>query len=136
MPMLKNRSNPGPSESGVSPLFPCYQFAKFELHERLSDVRYQPGVAGLLSPGAAPVSVPAPVVEQIKRGGIDSIVDAEEGALKKDDYVCAVDGPFRGLQAIFECYVSSEERVSNLLSTVGVGEARVALPSMAVAAST
>lgn len=137
LPMLRARvSRRGRTEWGASPLFPCYLFARFDLHERYFDVRYLPGVAGLVSAGADPIPVPPLVVDQIKRRGVDGIVEAKESSLKKDDYVCVVEGPFRGYEAIFERYVSSEERVAILLSTVGAGGFRVVLPSAAVVART
>jgi len=137
LPMLRSRmSRRGRAEWGASPLFPCYLFAKFELHERYFDVRYLPGVAGLVSAGVDPIPVSPLVVDEIKRRGVNGIVEAKEGFLKKDDYVCVVNGPFRGLEAIFERYVSSEERVAILLSTVGAGGVRVVLPSAAVVART
>jgi transcriptional antiterminator RfaH len=126
----------GRGELGLLPLFPCYLFAKFDLRERYFDVRYLPGVAGLVSAGAEPIPVPPLVVDEIKRRGVDGIVEAMEGALKKDDHVRVIEGPFKDFDAIFERYVSSAERVAILLGTVGAGGLRVVLPSAAVVART
>ncbi len=137
LPLLRTRvSRRGRGAQGVLPLFPCYLFARFELQERYFDVKYLPGVAGLVSAGAEPIPVPPLVVDEIKRRGVDGIVEAKESNLKKDDCVQVVEGPFKGFDAIFERYVSSTERVAILLSTVGVGGLRVVLPSSAVVAGT
>ena len=93
-------------------------------------------MAGLVSAGAGPISVPPLVVDEIKRRGVDGIVEAKEGALKKDDHVRVVEGPFKDFDAIFERYVSSAERVAILLGTVGAAGLRVVLPSAAVVART
>jgi len=129
-------SRRGRGEWGASPLFPCYLFARFDLHERYFDVRYLPGVAGVVSAGIDPIPVPSFVVDEIKQRAVDGMVEARECGLKKNDYVRVVEGPFRGVDAIFERYVSSEERVAILLSTVGAGGFRVVLPSSAVVART
>ncbi len=135
LPMLRGRMSHRSRDGwGASPLFPCYLFAKFDLHERYFDVRYLPGVLDLVSAGAEPIPVPSLVIDEIKCRGVDGIIEIKEDALKKDDQVRVVEGPFRGLEAIFERYVSSAERVAILLSTVGVGGFRVVLPSAAVVA--
>ena len=137
LPLLRTRLlRRGRGEWGALPLFPNYLFAKFDLHERYFDVKYLPGVAGLVSAGDEPIPVPSLVVDEIRRRGVEGIVEAKEDALKKDDYVRVTEGPFRGFEAIFERYVSSAERVAILLSTVGASGFRVVLPSAAVVAST
>ncbi len=137
LPLLRTRvSRRGDGERGVLPLFPCYLFARFDLQERYFDVKYLPGVAGLVSAGTEPIPVPPLVVDEIRRRGVDGIVEPRGNILKKNDCVRVVEGPFKGFDAIFERYVSSAERVAILLSTVGVGGLRVVLPSAAVVAET
>ncbi len=135
LPMLRARLlRRGRGEWGALPLFPSYLFAKFNLHERYFDVKYLPGVADVVSAGHEPIPVPPMVVDEIKRRGVEGMVEAKEDALKKDDYVRVIEGPFRGFEAIFERYVSSAQRVAILLSTVGTGGLRVVLPSATVVA--
>ncbi len=88
----------------------------------------------MVSAGHEPIPVPPMVVDEIKRRGVEGMVEAKEDALKKDDYVRVIEGPFRGFEAIFERYVSSAQRVAILLSTVGTGGLRVVLPSATVVA--
>jgi transcriptional antiterminator RfaH len=117
----------------TSPLFPRYLFAKFDLRERYFDVKYLPGVGGLVSAGAEPLTVPPLVVDEIKRRSVDGIVKPDEDPLKNGDYVRVIEGPFRDFEAIFERYLSSPERVAILLSTLETNGVRVVLPAASVA---
>src|ERR1700751_5261342 len=68
LPLLEAR-NPrrGRLVWSLTPLFPCYVFARFDLHARYLDVRYTHGVQDIVSAGYDPLAVPPQVVEEIKR---------------------------------------------------------------------
>jgi transcriptional antiterminator RfaH len=119
---------------GTSPLFPCYLFAKFELREQYFEVRYLPGVNGVVSAGREPIPVPLGVVDAIKRRIVDGIVSPGEGHLRNGDDVRVIEGPFRGFEGIFERYLSGAERVAILLGTLQSSGPRVVLPATALSA--
>ncbi len=133
LPMLEARTPRwGKLAWSIMPLFPCYVFAQFDLQAHYFDVKYMPGVQGIVSAGCDPLAVPMAVVEEIKRRGVNGVVKIEPKELDNGERVRVVDGPFRGFDAIFERYLSGAERVAILLSAVEASGIRVVLPSSAV----
>jgi transcriptional antiterminator RfaH len=116
----------------VMPLFPGYVFARFNLEANYFDVKYVPGVHGLVSAGKDPLVVPQNIVDEIKRRGINGTVYLQEKPLGKGEPVRIVEGPFRGFEAIFERYLSGAERVAILLHSLEASGLRVLLPVSAV----
>ena len=92
-----------------------------------------PGVGGVVSAGAEPLTVPPLVVDEIKRRSINGVVEPVEDPLRNGDCVCVVDGPFKGFEAIFDRYLSTPERVAILLSTLETNGLRIVLPVDSVA---
>jgi transcriptional antiterminator RfaH len=134
LPLLKAKAPRwGRMVMSVGPLFPCYVFARFDLQQRYFDVKYMPGVRGIVSAGNDPLAVPPAIVTEIRRRGVDDIVEIPEEPLGSGDKVMVVEGPFRGFEAIFERYLSGAERVAILLSAIEAGGLRVLLPASAVA---
>jgi transcriptional antiterminator RfaH len=130
LPMLEARTPRwGRMAWSVMPLFPCYVFAQFDLQTRYFDIKYMPGVQGIVSAGCDPLAVPIPVVQEIKRRGINGVVKIGPAEFDNGDRVRVVEGPFRGFDAIFERYLSGAERVAILLSAVEANGLRVVLPS-------
>jgi transcriptional antiterminator RfaH len=130
LPLLQMRSR---RASAVVPLFPCYIFAQFELAERYFEVKYMPGVNGLVSAGRDPLAIPVTVVEEIKQRGVNGVVTIEQKPFVKGDRVRVVEGPFRDMDAVFERYLSGADRVAILLGTVEAKGLRVTLPADALA---
>jgi transcriptional antiterminator RfaH len=117
----------------TTPLFPCYLFARFDLHARYFDVKYLPGVNGFVSAGNDPLAVPEEVVLEIRRRGVEGVIKIEQPVLGRGERVQIVEGPFRGLEAVFERYLSGAERVAILLNTIEASGVRMVLPAAAVA---
>ncbi len=137
LPLLKGKSPRwGRMAMSIGPLFPCYVFARFDLQRSYFDVKYMPGVRGIVSAGNDPLAVPTGIVTEIRRRGVDDIVEIPEKRLDSGEKVVVVEGPFRGFEAIFERYLSGAERVAILLSAIEAGGLRVLLPASAVAKST
>jgi transcriptional antiterminator RfaH len=117
----------------ITPLFPGYLFARFDLQLRYFDVKYLPGVNGFVSAGNDPLAVPAAVVDEIRRRGVEGVIKILEPVLGRGDRVQIVEGPFRGFEAIFERYMSGAERVAILLSAIEASGLRMVLPASSVA---
>ncbi|HJU27752.1 MAG TPA: transcription termination/antitermination NusG family protein, partial [Candidatus Binataceae bacterium] len=62
----------------IIPLFPCYLFARFNLQSSYFDVKYMPGVQGIVSAGSDPLAVPPYVVDEIRRRAVDGVIKLEE----------------------------------------------------------
>src|SRR5579885_3641651 len=134
LPLLRSRIRCfGRMMTVVKPLFPCYLFARFNLKERYFDVKYTAGVHSLVSVGGEPVVVPVSIVDEIKRRGVDGIVELPRRKLAPGQKIRIVDGPFRDIEAIFDRYLSGSERVAILLDAIGASTIRVVLPSSCLA---
>src|SRR5262249_57384154 len=123
----------GRMSTTITALFPCYVFARFDLQLSYFDVKYLPGVRGIVSAGADPLVVPTGIITEIRRRGTDDIVEIREKPFGSGERVVVVDGPFRGFEAVFDRYLSGPERVAILLSAIEAGGLRVVLPAAAVA---
>jgi len=111
-------------------------FARFDLQLSYFDVKYMLGVRGLVSAGIEPLAVPAAMVEGIRSRARDGVIEIPQRPIAKGDRVMVVEGPFRGLEAIFERYLSGAERVAILLSAVGANGVRMVLPASSIDRST
>ncbi len=134
LPMLEARiPRWGKLAWSIVPLFPGYLFARFDLQQHYFDVKYTPGVQGIVSAGKDPLAVPGVVIDEIMRRGSNGVVRIEERAYGSGERLRVVEGPFRGFEAIFERYLSGAERVAILLNAMEAGGLRVVLPASAVA---
>jgi transcriptional antiterminator RfaH len=133
LPLLEARTPRwGKLAWSITPLFPGYLFARLDPQMQYFNVRYLPGVQGLVSAGNEPISVPHLVVDEIRRRGVNGVVKIEEKDFGSGDRLRIVEGPFRGFEAIFERYLSVAERVAILLSAIDAQGLRVVLPASAV----
>ena len=134
LPMLKAKAPRwGRMVVSIAPLFPCYVFARFDLQRQYFDVKYMAGVHAIVSAGIDPLAVPAAVVSEIRRRGVDDVIEIPDKPFGTGERVVVVEGPFRGFEAIFQRYLSGAERVAILLSAVESGGLRVVLSASAVA---
>lgn len=103
----------------VSPLFPCYVFARFDKIRDYHLVRYTRGVKWVLRNEDGPAEVQDPVVESILSRMENGVV-LLRSAFTPGQEVLVMGGPFEGFGAIFEREMSGMERVSILLKTINV----------------
>lgn len=133
LPLLKSKAPRwGRMATSVGPLFPGYLFAKLDLQREYFEIKYMSGVRGLVSAGADPIAVPQAIVSEIRRRGIDDVIEIPDKPFGKGERVVVVNGPFRGFEAIFQSYLSGAERVAILLSAVESGGLRVVLSASAL----
>jgi len=111
----------------VAPLFPGYLFAKFDPNHQYRAVHYATGISKVVMFGATPAKVEEELIEALKAKMLNGIMRvAMQSAFKPGQKVRIQDGPFRGLEAVFECEMSDHQRVALLLQAVGY-QARVVL---------
>ena len=133
LPMLKAKAPRwGRMTVSIAPLFPCYVFARFDLHSQYFEVKYMAGVRAIVSAGSDPLAVPTPIVTEIRRRGVNDVIEIPDKPFGTGERVVVVDGPFRGFEAIFQRYLAGAERVAILLSAVESGGLRVVLSASAV----
>ncbi len=99
------------------PLFPNYLFVRFNKEVETGFVRWTKGVVKILPESIAPFAVDDQVVESIRLlAQKDGVIRKQ--ALKKNDKVRIVQGPFKELLGIFEEWTSDKGRVKVLLNYV------------------
>lgn len=105
----------------LEPLFPTYLFCRFDSES--SDwpaIRWASGLNYFLSADGRPSVIPDDLVEYINRR-VNIWNDGGDTAQKlaSGDQVTIGSGPFRGLEGIFQGYISSGQRCRILLQVVG-----------------
>ncbi len=105
----------------TEPLFPRYLFLRVDVgRQDMAPIRSTRGVSGLVRMGGVPAVVPDAVVEGLlgameQTGGV---YEAPRKPLHRGDRVRVLDGPFEGVQGIFQAENGSE-RVVVLLDLIG-----------------
>ena len=94
------------------PFFPHYLFARFDPDgELLAKLRWTPGLRRIVSAGGRPVSVPDEVVTALRRRLEDMGEMSETEPFRKGEVVRIIEGPFEGLEAVFDRRLSPQGRV-------------------------
>jgi transcriptional antiterminator RfaH len=114
-------------QTTVGPLFPGYLFARFDAERQYRAVNYAQGVRKLLTFGDEFATVDEAVIAAIRARLEDGYVTIRPTPLAPGQRVRIGDGPFSGLEAVFEREMSGSERVVVLLRTLA-HQTRVVLP--------
>ncbi|MBM3861386.1 MAG: hypothetical protein FJ395_17300 [Verrucomicrobia bacterium] len=111
----------------TGPLFPCYIFARFDANASRRLVCYANGVTNIVSFGGHPAVVDDDIIAAIVAHAEDDVVTVIPPKFQPGDLIEIQEGPFRGLQGVFEREMSDSERVVVLLQTLATA-ARVQVP--------
>jgi len=103
----------------ISPLFPCYVFARFDKIRDYHLVRYTRGIKWVLRNENGPAEVQDSVVDSIY-SRLENGVVLVRNTFMPGQEVLVKGGPFEGFGAIFEREMSGMERVSILIKTINV----------------
>jgi len=120
------------TQRSTMPLFPCYLFAQIDLLAHYFHVKYMAGVAGLVSAGNEPLTVPECIIESIKQRCVEGVFTLAERPFQRNERLSLTDRRFNGLEAIFDRYTSGKDRVVILLNTVNANGVRMNLPASKV----
>ncbi len=104
----------------VSPLFPCYIFAKFEYARDYRMVKYGRGVRNIVGFGNEASSVPEEIVASISEKTAQGVIDMPPPRYEYGEGVVISEGPFEGLDAVFIRKMDGMERVTVLLKAMNV----------------
>ncbi len=103
----------GKRTSRLEPLFPGYLFISIEQSDPLwAKLRSTRGVLRVVSFANKPATIDDGVIDHIRQS-LDAV--AEHGGIKAGDAIQLQDGPFQGLDAVFQAY-DGEERAIVLIS--------------------
>lgn len=119
----------------IVPLFPRYLFVSLEIgRDNTAPIRSTIGCCGLVRIGLQPARLPEGVVEALRdRSNADGCVSLAESDWHCGQRLQVSEGPFAGIEAIFQAR-SSEERVRVLLQWLG-GVRDVELPDQILVAA-
>ena len=109
------------------PLFPGYLFCRLDLMESGKAARYSPGVKDFLKFGNQIAEVAIEIVTSLRERCPGGIAEIDSVPAKPGDAVKISEGPFCGLEAIFERKMKGSERVAVLLDILG-RQTRLVLP--------
>ena len=96
----------------TKPFFQHYLFARLDPNDALVvKLRWTPGLRRIVSAGGEPVPVPDEVVAALRQRLTDMGEIEPEQPFKPGDVVRIVQGPFEGLEAVFDQRLSPRGRV-------------------------
>ena len=105
-------------ETVISPLFPGYLFSKFDQNTEFCRVNYATGVDNVVKFGSVVARVDAETIALIKARIQNGYVHLRSPSFKAGQEARINEGPFLGLEAVFEEDLSGVQRVALLLKTV------------------
>jgi transcriptional antiterminator RfaH len=111
----------------IEALFPCYVFARFQIAKSHHRLMRTPGVLGIVCVGGEPAEVDESIVQEIRSRERDGLIVLPIQRFRPTQPVTITDGPLRGIDAVFERYLSGAERAAILLNTIGGANVRAIL---------
>ena len=102
----------------ISPLFPGYLFSRFDMATEFRKVTYAQGVRKVVMFGSFPAQVDEETIASIKARIQVGYLHRRSSSFKVGQVVQIKEGPFLGLEVVFEKDLSGAQRVALLLKTV------------------
>ena len=129
MPWMRARRRVGSRFHWVlAPLFPGYVFCHLDMVVSGKAARYSPGVKDFLTFGSRIAEVGESIIQALRERCPGGVAEIDPVNAKTGDVVRINEGPFSGLEAIFERKLKGSERVAVLLEILG-RQTRIVLPS-------
>ena len=116
----------------LAPLFPGYVFCRLDMVISGKAARYSPGVRDFLTFGSRVAEVGETIIQGLRERCPGGVAEIDPVNAKAGDVVRINEGPFSGLEAIFEQKLKGSERVAVLLEILG-RQTRIVLPSETIA---
>ena len=133
LPWMRTRRRIGSRFHWVlAPLFPGYVFCRLDMVTSGKAARYSPGVKDFLTFGSRIAEVGENIIEGLRQRCPGGVAEIDPVNAKPSDTVRINEGPFSGLEAVFEQKLKGSERVAVLLEILG-RQTRIVLPSETIA---
>jgi transcriptional antiterminator RfaH len=116
----------------MAPLFPGYVFCRLDMTLSGKAARYSPGVKDFLTFGSRIAEVGEEIIEALRERCPGGVAEIDPVNAKPGDVVRINEGPFSGLEAVFEEKLKGSERVAVLLEILG-RQTRIVLPTETIA---
>jgi transcription elongation factor/antiterminator RfaH len=128
LPWLRDRRRIGSRYQWVLvPLFPGYLFCRLDIVVSGKTARYAPGVKDFLKFGNEITEISSDIIVALQERCPEGVAAVNPVSLTAGDSVSINEGPFAGLEAIFEKKMKGSERVAVLLELLG-RQRRLVLP--------
>jgi transcriptional antiterminator RfaH len=114
------------------PLFPGYIFCRLDIVISGKSARYSPGVRNFLTFGNRIAEVGDEIIQALRHRCPNGVAQVDPFIARPGDTVRINEGPFSGLEAVFERPLKGSERVAVLLDILG-RQTRLVLPSETIA---
>lgn len=111
----------------LTPLFPGYLFCRLDMVLSGKAARYSPGVRDFLTFGSRIAEVSESIIQVLRERCPAGIAEIDSVNAKPGDIVRINEGPFSGLEAVFEQKLRGSDRVAVLLDILG-RQTRIVLP--------
>jgi len=112
-------SKNGKIDKALKSLFPNYIFARFDLNQNYSLVRWARGVNNVLGFGGYPIPVSNNIIDLIRQRTDENGIVRKTCHFEHNDLIRIKSGPLKELFGIFDRWVSDGERVRVLLNLLG-----------------
>lgn len=133
LPWMRTRRRIGSRHHWVLvPLFPGYIFCRLDMLAAGKAARYSPGVKDFLTFGSRIAEVGQDVIDALRARCPGGIAEIDPLNARPGDAVRINEGPFSGLEAIFQGTLKGSERVAVLLDILG-RQTRMILPRETIA---
>jgi len=116
LPEIENKIQRG-DRRPRRPFLPHYLFLQNPGAEKLTNVRWTPGLRKIVTFGERLALIPDELVQQL-RARLESYQEPEKEPFEKGEIVNIISGPFEGMEAVFERRLSGQDRVRVFLEMV------------------
>ena len=105
-------------QDAVSPLFPCYIFARFDTLNDYRLIKYTRGIKKIVGGEWMPSVVPDEIISSIWEREEQGVITVMPPSFEEGEEVLIKDGPFKDFEAVFQKEIKGIERVSILLKAI------------------
>jgi transcriptional antiterminator RfaH len=120
LPWLRCRRRIGTRyQWSLAPLFPGYLFCRLDLMRSGKAARYAPGVKDFVKFGCRFAELEEDVLESLRERCPDGVAEVKPPLYRAGETVLIREGPFAGLEGLFEQEMKGSERVAVLLDLLG-----------------
>lgn len=121
LPMLRqNKMVRRARKMVLSPLFPRYMFARFDVRKHYRTVSYARGVLTIVEFGGKPAEMSQALIDAIKGRLENGYLTPLPVQFKRGQILHINGGPLAGLEAVFVREMTDRNRVLLLLNTLGL----------------
>lgn len=105
-------------QDAVSPLFPCYLFARFDKLNDYRLIKYTRGIKKIVGGEGLPTVVPDEIINSILEREEQGVITVMPPSFEPGEEVLIKDGPFQDFEAVFQKEIKGVERVCILLKAI------------------